>query len=114
MVDTQKELREPKCLPTENQIEQEYLIQQIKRIYLQEKEEIEDDAESKQQLGFFDVLNQKYKDIKNHDDWKLYRVQFLQQFIFYRIVSQIQLFHFVRKLQLNYKFQKKIKEFEIY
>ncbi|CAD8153738.1 unnamed protein product [Paramecium pentaurelia] len=45
----------------------------IKTIYLQEKEEEgddEDDLESNQKLGLFDVLKQKYKDFKNNDEWK--------------------------------------------
>ncbi|CAD8208448.1 unnamed protein product [Paramecium pentaurelia] len=67
-------LRKYKCLPSENEIDQEYLIQKIKKIYLQGIEEGGDDEdylESKQKLGLFDGLKQKYKDFNNNDEWKI-------------------------------------------
>ncbi|CAD8198450.1 unnamed protein product [Paramecium pentaurelia] len=68
-------LSQSKCIISKIQFEEEYLIQQIKKIYLSENEEEEeedkDDEESNKKLGFFQSLNQQYKDYKNNDEWKI-------------------------------------------
>ncbi|CAD8113595.1 unnamed protein product [Paramecium primaurelia] len=69
-----QKLVQSKCVISKIQFDQEYLIKQIKKIYLSEDEEEEqedkDDVESNQQ-GLFQFLNQKYKDYKNNDEWKI-------------------------------------------
>ncbi|CAD8104437.1 unnamed protein product [Paramecium primaurelia] len=52
-----------KCVISKIQFGQEYLIKQIKKIYLQENEEEEEEIDNS--------LNQKYKDFKNNEEWKI-------------------------------------------
>ncbi|CAD8214878.1 unnamed protein product [Paramecium pentaurelia] len=66
-----QKLVQSKCVISKIQFDQEYLIKQIKKIYLSEdEEEDKDDVESNQQ-GLFQSLNQIYKDYKNNDEWKI-------------------------------------------
>ncbi|CAK92961.1 unnamed protein product, partial (macronuclear) [Paramecium tetraurelia] len=52
-------------------IKQDFLIKQIKKIYLEDLEEVEADEESNQQFGLEDNLIQKYQDFINNDQWKI-------------------------------------------
>ncbi|CAD8173679.1 unnamed protein product [Paramecium pentaurelia] len=66
------QLIQTKCMSSKIQFGQEYLIRQIKKIYLWENlEEEVNDIESNQPLELFQSLNQKYKDYKNNDQWKI-------------------------------------------
>ncbi|CAD8205757.1 unnamed protein product [Paramecium pentaurelia] len=77
MAEIQEKILKFKCLLSNNQIDQKYLIQQNKIIYLlgkEEEEEGEEYVESNQQLELFDKLNQKYIDFQNNDEWKIKQV----------------------------------------
>ncbi|CAD8089150.1 unnamed protein product [Paramecium sonneborni] len=52
-------------------IEQEFMLQQIRKLYLQDNQLEENDEKSNQHLGVFDTLNLKFKDFNNNEEWKI-------------------------------------------
>ncbi|CAD8104196.1 unnamed protein product [Paramecium sonneborni] len=52
-------------------IEQENMIHQIRKLYLETSKEEENDYKSNQELDLFDTLNKKFKDYHNNEEWKI-------------------------------------------
>ncbi|CAD8190165.1 unnamed protein product [Paramecium pentaurelia] len=67
----QGKAREKSFRSQQIQIKQEILIQTVSKIYLIHNLEQEFEKDPNQQIGLFKTLIQKYKDLKNNDEWKI-------------------------------------------